>query len=526
MQASGAGQVRAKPIGGRGRSGNAAVSFHVEFATPVTNSAASSPGQPRRTIVVLVLALCAIYVVSQFLRNSVGVIAPDIAVELSLSPEALGILSSVFFFAFASAQIPLGIAIDRYGPRWCLFTSLGLAVAGCVLFALAPTLDGLVAARILMGLGCSTMFMAPLTIYTRWFRQEQFSMLAGLQLGFGGLGTLIATAPLAYSTAEFGWRNTFLAVGAAAAIIGIAVVAVVRDSPPGSPPPTAAPQSLADSIKGLARVFRIQGVFRLFTMHFFAYSTLIAILGLWGGPFLSDVHGLDLVARGDVLFLMAMAQIIGMLAWGPTDRLFGQRRLPVTIGALASVAILFALVALGDRSVLTVTVLFVMLSLTTGYAPVMMAHGRGLFPPELVGRGITFLNIGTMGGVFAMQAATGALIGRFQDNPGETAAPFGLSGDICGARICPARGGVRLSRGAGARFRPETGLNPAPRNREIVHCTILDHTVKPIPLIFLDNFDSAIQRFSDSANSCRARTVKKSIYFCAPHTHIVATRER
>lgn len=381
------------------------------------HSTAGPPGPaantPVRAAVALVAALCAIYVVSQFLRNSVGVIAPDLARELDLSPEQLGVLSSAFFLSFAAAQIPLGAMIDRYGPKRCMIASVGVAVLGCVLFAMAESLAALTAARVLMGLGCSSFFMGPLTIYTRWFPADRFSTLVGLQLGIGTIGTLFATAPLALSSELYGWRTTFAFVGVGAAVVGVLVAAVVRDRPPGAAEEPHRPASLAESFAGLGEVVRVPGFWRLFAIQFAGYSTFIAILGLWGGPFVTDVLGFDLKARGNILFAMAAAHIIGLFVWGPTDRWFGQRRLPVTIGVFATAAMLIALCLFGDRGPVAAYVLFVALGFAAAFTPVQTAHGRALFDQRLVGRGITLLNVATIGGVFVMQAATGAIIGAF-----------------------------------------------------------------------------------------------------------------
>src|SRR5438105_14116785 len=127
----------------------------------------SPAGQRESHIVPLVGALAAIYLVSQFLRNSVGVIAPDLASEIGLSAGEIGLLSSAFFFAFAAAQLPLGIAIDRYGPQRCMLVCAGIALTGTIEFARAATPTGLIAARILMGLGSSCYLMAPLALYAR-----------------------------------------------------------------------------------------------------------------------------------------------------------------------------------------------------------------------------------------------------------------------------------------------------------------------------------------------------------------------
>jgi len=372
---------------------------------------APSPGPV--TVATLLAVLCAIYVVSQFLRNSVGVIAPDIARELGLAPQDLGILSSAFFLAFAAAQIPLGVTIDRYGPRLCMLASVGLAVIGCAVFAWAESLTGLTVGRVLMGLGCSSFFMGPLTIYTRWFRPDRFSTLAGVQLGVGTMGTLFATAPLALSTALYGWRTTFLLVGVATAVVGILVAAVVRDAPKGTPAAPHRPQSLAESFAGLGEVLRVPGFWQLFAMQFVGYSAFVSVLGLWGGPFATDVLGFDLAERGNLLFATAAAHIVGLFAWGPSDRLFGARRLPVTIGALSTAALLVVLGLFGDRGGAVTYGIFIVLGFAAGFTPVQTGHGRALFDERLVGRGITMLNLATMGGVFVMQAASGAIIGAF-----------------------------------------------------------------------------------------------------------------
>ena len=102
--------------------------------------------------IILVATLGGTYIVSQFFRNSVGVIAPDLARELQMSAAEIGILSSVFFFSFAAAQIPLGICLDRYGPKICMLVCAGIAAAGGVLFAMGQSPGMLIAARVLMGL--------------------------------------------------------------------------------------------------------------------------------------------------------------------------------------------------------------------------------------------------------------------------------------------------------------------------------------------------------------------------------------
>lgn len=361
------------------------------------------------SVVTLIAVLAAATAFSQFYRNSVGVIATTLASELTLSPDSLGFVTSSFFLIFAFCQIPVGIVIDRYGPRPALLGSSLFVVAGSVVFASASGGAGLVAGRLLLGIGCSTFFMAPLVVYARAFPPRTFASLAGLQLSISSFGTLAATVPLAYATATIGWRSAFLLAGGAAALFGVAVLAVVRGPATG---PAAGPSgTLADALRGVAAAARSPGFWAVFFMSFAAYSTFGLLLGLWGGPYLAHIHGADLAGQGRALFLMAAAQIVGTFLWGFADRLVGAYRPIVLTGALGSVAVLMALVLFGHGGApVRAELLMGLLGLVCAYTPVLVAHGKSLFPPSLTGRGLSLVNIGTMSGSFLTQWGTGLAV--------------------------------------------------------------------------------------------------------------------
>jgi MFS family permease len=361
---------------------------------------------------VLVATLCALYMMSQFLRNSVGVIAPNLAVEIHLSAAEIGLLSSVYFLMFGIAQMPLGIALDRFGPKLCLLASVAVAVAGCVVFALAQTAHGLVVGRLLLGLGTASFLMAPLALYARWFAPARFSTIAGVQIGIGTLGSLFATAPLAFATAAVGWRATFLGIGVITLGFGALVWLIVRDDPPGTRT-TPQRESLRESLAGVWEVIRTPSIGRLFLLQLSNYPSYLLVVGLWGGPYLTHVYGFDLKGRGDLLFVPALAQVFGSLFWGPMDRVFGRYKPPVLIAVSATLASLLLLAAIGKPPLPVLLVLLIVLGFSTGLSSLVMAQGRLLLPPHLFGRGITLLNIGTMGGGFVVQFISGAMIDLF-----------------------------------------------------------------------------------------------------------------
>ena len=180
---------------------------------------------------ILVTVLILAYVISQFFRNSLGVIGPNLAKEFQLEATHLSLLASAFFLSFALIQIPLGMAIDRYGPKICLLVPALVLLAGTLLFSFARNFSDLVIARLIIGLGCSSFLMAPLTIYAERFPPHMFGTMVGIHVGTGNLGSLGATAPLAFAAAWFGWRAGFLMIGALVAFAIVLIFFLVQDDP-------------------------------------------------------------------------------------------------------------------------------------------------------------------------------------------------------------------------------------------------------------------------------------------------------
>jgi MFS family permease len=370
---------------------------------------------PATGAIALLATLAGAYVLSQFLRNSIGVIAPDIAAEMHIPAAEIGVLSSAFFFAFAAVQLPLGVAIDRFGPKRCMLVCAAVVIASALAFAAGRTPSELTGARILMGVGTSCYLIAPLALYARRFPPNRFAMLAGLHMGVGTLGTLLATAPLAAAVSAFGWRAAFVAVAAAMGAVCLVMAAVVRE--PASAAPRR-PETLAESIRGIRAAMRTPSVGRLFLMQMATYSSFVIFAGLWGGPYLTHVYGYGLTERGTLLLVPATAQIIGLFLYGWSDRLFGSYRMPVALGAFVTAGFLALLAIVGMLGRGPLLAWLVGFGAVAGFTPVVHAHSKALFPPELVGRGMTLLNMGSMGGVFVTQIVSGVAIELFAPTGG------------------------------------------------------------------------------------------------------------
>jgi MFS family permease len=363
-----------------------------------------------RDTVVLVTALGGIYIVSQFLRNSVGVIAPNLASELGLSAKEVGLLASVFFFAFAAAQIPLGVALDRYGPRACMLVCAVIAIAGTLMFGFATSPFWLIAARVLMGLGSSCYLMAPLALYAKRYPPDRFATLVGLQIGLGTLGTLLATAPFAFAVALIGWRMSFVVIAVVVLAAALLVAVAVQDDKAER---AMARETLRESLRGTLEAVRVPSFWPVFALQLASYSSFVVVVGLWGGPYLTHIYGFSLTDRGNMLFIAVVAQIVGAVVWGPTDRLFNSYKIPVLTGHLMTAAALGLAAVVGVLAPIPLLLWFIAIGLFPAVVTVLIAHGKSLFPTELVGRGMTLMNIGTMGGVFVCQTITGFIIDLF-----------------------------------------------------------------------------------------------------------------
>lgn len=379
-----------------------------EASPPKNRETTSTP----RAAIVLVGVLTITYMISQFFRNSIGVIGPDLAREFDLDARSLSLLASIFFLSFAAVQVPLGMAIDRFGARAAMLTTGVVMIAGTAWFALAHNYGDLVAARLVIGLGCSSFLMAPLALYAARFPARQFATITGIHVGGGNLGSLAATAPLALVAASMGWRSAFIIVGAISCVALALVFVLVRESAAARASRLARAETTKQLAQGVVAATRVDGFWRIFIMQLMAYPAFAAILGLWSGPWLSDVYGMSVEARGGVLLAMVGAQIVGLFFWGASDRLFGSYKIPSLIGVGLSAALL-AYGALGPLPAGAVMPFVIALGFAFGFAPVLTAHAKSLFPDRLIGRGLSLTNIAAIGGVFLQQIATGALIALF-----------------------------------------------------------------------------------------------------------------
>ncbi|MEE4136493.1 MAG: MFS transporter [Desulforhopalus sp.] len=266
------------------------------------------------------LPFAAGYFLSYLFRVVNAVIAPDLLNDLGVGPSALGMLTAVYFISFASFQLPLGVLLDRFGPRRVEAALLLIAGLGALLFARAESLAELIIGRAAIGFGVSACLMAAFKAYTLWFSREKWPMINGLQMASGGLGALAATAPVETALIFTDWRGVFTGLAVLTIAVALVILFVVPEKKGQS-----SGQTLADQLRGTQRIFTSRSFWRLAPLTAASQMAFMAIQGLWSGPWLSHVGGLERAEVARVLFWVAAAMIAGFILLGTlTGRL--QRR--------------------------------------------------------------------------------------------------------------------------------------------------------------------------------------------------------
>ena len=256
-------------------------------------------------------AFAAGYLLSYLFRSVNAVISPELSRDLSLNPSSLGLLTSAYFLAFGAAQLPVGMLLDRYGPRRVEPILLTIAAAGALLFAYADSLPGLAVARGVIGLGVCACLMAPLKGIATWFPRERQASLSGWIMVAGGLGTLAATTPLEMALRIAGWRSIFVVLAVVTFIVAIAIAWRIPDI---SKPAQAG--GLRAQWIAMRDVFRSARFWWIAPLAAWFMGSFFAIQGLWAVPWLMEVAGESRSGAVRHLLWMAIVILAGFVAIG------------------------------------------------------------------------------------------------------------------------------------------------------------------------------------------------------------------
>ena len=379
-----------------------------------------------RPFVLVLLPFAAGYYLSYVFRTINALIAGTLTRELSLTAADLGLLTSVYFLAMAAVQLPLGVLLDRFGPRRVQSACLLFAAAGAGVFAGADGLPGLMLGRALIGVGVASALMASLKAVVLWFPKDRIAFANGWVVMLGALGAVTATLPAEPLVHELGWRGLFAMLAAVTALTAAAMFVVVPEPPK---PLAASPLTRV----GLRDIYRDIRFLRLAPLSTLCIGTAWSLQGLWAAPWLEHAEGLDRDAVVRHLLIMGVALSGGavLLGWS-ADRLRRRGLGREAFYAVIAIAFIAAQMVLILRLPVPSFIPWIIIAAVGAATVLSFAILPEYFPTEMSARANAALNILHLSGAFALQYLTGVIMSLWPAVSGHPPAEayeaaFGLS---------------------------------------------------------------------------------------------------
>jgi MFS family permease len=350
------------------------------------------------------LPFAAGYFLSYLLRNANAVIVPELTRDLSASAADLGLLTAAYLFAFGAFQLPLGILLDRFGPRRVEAGLLLVAALGCAVFATGPGLPELAFGRALIGLGVSACLMGSFKAFSLWFPVERQASLNAAVMAAGGLGAVSATAPLAWALPLAGWRGIFAALSLLAVVAAVGILSVPERRG------TAGRETLAEQLRALGGILKSRVYWRYAPQTAMLSGGFMALQGLWAGPWLMNFNGYVRETAAFHLLLTSIAMTVGFVSLATFVTRLARAGLPpqriLATGIGLGIGVLALIVADVGATHLLWFCMGLVFSVTNLAYALLSAH----FPLQLQGRANTAINLAAFVGAFGIQWGIGALL--------------------------------------------------------------------------------------------------------------------
>ena len=363
-----------------------------------------------RAAVIVFLSFALAYFFSALVRAITATISPTLSVELALNASDLGLLAGGYFFGFALTQLPLGNWLDRHGPRRVILAFLSLAVLGCMAFALATSFSGLLAARVLTGMGVSACLMAPLTGYRRWLAPAAQMRANSWMLMTGSLGMVAATLPVQWLMPLMGWRGLFWALALLIVLAMAGIAAAVPHWRQAAPPLHGA----SATPPGYGLIWRHPYFRQMLPIGFVNYGGMVAVQTLWAGPWMVKVAGYTPPQAAAGLFGINLSMLFAFWLWGIVNPRLVQRGLSaerlIVWGLPLSLCVLAVIVLLGAGAGWPLWALFCVSSTFVALSQPAVALA---LPAEAAGRALSAYNLAIFSGVFVVQWGIGLVIDTF-----------------------------------------------------------------------------------------------------------------
>lgn len=375
-------------------------------------------GSPHARLSPLAIALFGLlpfgcgYFLSYLFRAVNAVVAPDLVKELSLDAAQLGFLTAAYLLTFSLFQLPLGVLLDRYGPRRVQAALLAVAATGAFLFSIGRDATTLTIGRALIGLGFSGGLMSSFKAVVVYVPEARRALASAIVMSLGAVGLMVSTAPTQMAVESFGWRGVFFGLAVITAIVSAIIFLVVP-----RPDATTAPQPLRQQIATVWGIIKDPAFLRLAPLLGMSAGVHIAIQTLWAGPWWRDLGGLDRTGVANQLFLMAFSFFLGILGTGVVADWFVRRG-----NSILDVMLAFMIAFLTSQALIVFNIVaapaWLLFGMLGQVAVLVFPWLSTYFGAAMSGRANSAMNLTIFSTAFIAQWAMGAIIDLFPRAPG------------------------------------------------------------------------------------------------------------
>ena len=325
---------------------------------------------------------------------SPSVMKDPLMAEFNATGEQLGHLAAFYYYAYALMQIPVGILVDRFGPRILLTLAAAICAIGCFMFGTSTSLWGAELSRLIMGLGGSFAVVGSLKIASMWFPINRFALLTGLMVAVGMMGAVAGQAPVAMLVKMVGWRETMLIGGGVGIVLSFLIWCFIGQ--------TVLEQKIAikskakntlfkDIVPGLMQLIRHPGVWLISIYSGLMFVPTTGFGQLWGVSYIESIYGISTENAGWVVSMIFFGWAAGGPFYGWFSDKIGKRNPPMALAAILTIVIMMIILYI-PKSVFVMQILLFLLGACSSGFILSFSVIRELTPLHLTGTAIGFIN--------------------------------------------------------------------------------------------------------------------------------------
>ncbi|GAA4857634.1 MFS transporter [Kitasatospora terrestris] len=373
---------------------------------------------------------CSVYVLAVVHRTSLGVAGLDATARFGIGASALATFSILQVLVYAAMQIPVGLLVDRFGPRRVLLLGVLLMSGGQLAFALSTGYGPALVSRAVLGCGDAMTFISVLRVAARWFPPARNPLVAQLTGLVGTGGNLVTTVVLAQALHSQGWTRTFGTIAVAGTAVFALVALLLREGPPGTSVLPVEPVRRLSVRRQIRDSWREPGTRLGMWVHFTTAFPAAAFGLLWGLPYLVEGQGMTRAGAGGMLSLLVLSSMAFGLLFGRLVSRSAALRMPITLTVLGVTALGWAVTLAwsGGHPPPWLLVLLLVVMGSNGPASLIgLDYARSSNPAERMGTASGIANMGGFIGAMVTLLGIGVLLDLLSDGDGYSAHAYRLA---------------------------------------------------------------------------------------------------